>query len=107
MSKINCSVINCSHNDEHICYANVVNVGGKSAKDHYDTCCASFLDSVIYSDLTSNVNEKGDECRAITCNVGTCTYNSNYLCYAKSIDVSGKNVNLYLETNCSTFKPSN
>jgi len=106
MSKINCSVTNCSHNDETICYANVINVGGKSAKEDSDTCCASFLDAVIYNELTNNINEKGDECRAITCNVGTCTYNSNNLCNADSIDVSGKNVNLYSETNCSTFKSS-
>ncbi|MCB2289257.1 DUF1540 domain-containing protein [Clostridium sp. CS001] len=104
MSKINCSVTNCSHNNEHACFANVINVGGKSAINDSDTCCASFLDSKIYSDLTNNINENGDECRAITCNVGTCTYNSDNLCNAKSIDVSGDNVNLYSETNCLTFK---
>jgi hypothetical protein len=104
MSKINCSVTNCSHNDEHTCFANVVNVGGKSAKKDCDTCCASFLDDNIYNDLTSNINMHGDECRSITCNVGTCTYNSDNLCNAESIDVSGKDVNLYSETNCLTFK---
>lgn len=104
MSKINCSVTNCSHNDDHICCANVVNVGGKSAEKNSDTCCASFLDSKHYSSLTNNINEKGDECRAITCNVGTCTYNSSNLCYADSIDVTGEKVNVYQETNCSTFR---
>ena len=104
MSKINCSVTNCSHNDDHTCFANVVNVGGKSATKNSDTCCASFLDSKLYSDLTNNINEKGDECRAITCNVATCIYNYTDLCYANSIDVTGENVNLYPETNCSTFK---
>jgi actin-related protein len=104
MSKINCSVTNCSHNNENTCYSNIINVGGKSAKKDCDTCCASFLDSKLYTDLTSNINQEGNECTAITCNVGTCTYNSNNLCNAKSIDVSGKNVNFYSETNCSTFK---
>ncbi len=104
MSKINCSVKNCSHNNEDICFANVINVGGKNAKEDSETCCASFLDSKIYSDLVNNINENGSQCSAITCNVGTCSYNSNNICNAKSIDVSGDNVNLYLETNCSTFK---
>ncbi|MBZ9632907.1 DUF1540 domain-containing protein [Clostridium sp. FP1] len=104
MARINCSVSNCSHNDENTCFANIINVGGKSAKKDCDTSCASFLDSKIYSDLTNNINENGNQCSAITCNVGTCTYNSNDLCNAKSIDVNGNNVNLYLETNCSTFK---
>jgi len=105
MSKINCIVSNCSHNNGNTCFANIINVGGKNAKDDGDTCCASFLDSVIYNDLTNNINERGKECNAITCNVGTCTYNSNNLCSAESIDVSGEDVDLYLETNCSTFKP--
>lgn len=104
MSKINCSVTSCSHNNENTCFANVINVGGKSAKKDSDTCCASFLDSRVYSDLTNNIKEKGNECDAITCNVGTCTYNSNNLCNADSIDVRGKNVNLYSETDCTTFK---
>jgi len=104
MSKINCGVTNCSHNDEFTCFANVINVGGKSAKKDSDTCCASFLDAKTYSDLTNNVNEKGSACDAITCNVGTCTHNSNNLCTADSINVSGENVNLYSETDCLTFE---
>ena len=37
MPKINCSVSNCSHNDENTCYANIINVGGKSARKDSDT----------------------------------------------------------------------
>lgn len=104
MAKITCYVGNCSHNDKNVCYANVVNVGGKSAKKDSDTSCGSFLNSTIYSKLTNNVNDQGRQCSAITCNVGTCSYNSNSLCSAKSIKVSGEGVNIYTETNCITFK---
>lgn len=107
MSKINCSVSNCSHNNDNACFANIINVGGESAKKDRDTCCASFLDAATYDDFTNNINQKGSECDAITCNVGTCSYNEDNLCNAKSIDVNGKDVNLYLETNCITFKPNN
>ncbi|WP_029161266.1 DUF1540 domain-containing protein [Clostridium scatologenes] len=104
MSRINCNVINCSHNNERICYANVVNVGGKSAHSDSETCCASFLDSIVYSHLTNNVNDPKNSCNSITCNVATCIHNSNNVCAADSIKVSGDNVNLYTETNCLTFK---
>lgn len=104
MSKINCSVTNCSHNNETTCYANVINVGGKNAFDSRDTCCGSFLDSASYGHLTSNVNQGGSECIAITCNVSTCTYNTNSVCLADSIQVGGERVNLYTETSCTTFK---
>ncbi|MBZ9606304.1 DUF1540 domain-containing protein [Clostridium estertheticum] len=104
MPKINCSVSNCSHNDKNTCYANIINVGGKSAKKDSDTCCASFLDSIAYSSLTNIINSNSNGCDVIACNVCTCTYNSNQLCNSKSIDVSGENVNLYSETDCLTFK---
>lgn len=107
MSKINCSVSNCSHNNDSTCFANIINVGGKSAKKDSDTCCASFLDSVIYNDLTNNINEKGKACSAISCNVCTCSYNADTLCNAEAINVNGDNANLYAETNCLTFKPTN
>jgi len=104
MPRINCDVTNCSHNDERICYANIINVGGKSARSDSDTCCVSFLDSAVYSNLSNNINQKGSPCFGIGCNVHTCVYNSNNLCEADSIHVNGNNVNLYTETNCETFK---
>ena len=104
MSKINCDVSNCSHNTERTCYANTINVGGKSAKKDSDTCCGSFLDSANYSHLTNNINQRGSECTAITCNVGTCSYNSNDICTADTIKVDGNNARLYTETECTTFK---
>ena len=104
MSRINCDVTNCSHNDKHICYANMINVSGKSANKNSDTCCASFLDSSCYGELTNNAYQPGSPCSAIGCNVHTCTYNSNNLCNANSIHVDGDNTNLYSETNCKTFK---
>jgi len=104
MPRINCSITNCSHNNERICYANVINVGGKSATRDSETSCGSFLDSAHYSSLTNNINQEGSECTAITCNVVTCTYNSDNLCNADSIQVSGENVNIYTEANCITFK---
>ena len=103
MNKINCSVNNCSHNEKGACYANRVNVGGKGAKDSCDTCCGSFLDKVHYSKLTNNTNSNGS-CDCLVCEVETCGYNNNKLCSAETISVSGNNVNIYTETNCSTFK---
>lgn len=104
MPKINCGVTNCSHNNKRVCYANIINVAGASAHDEFDTSCTSFLDSLVYSDLTNNVNQLSSSCSAITCDADDCSYNSNKLCNADSIMVSGNNANLYLETNCSTFK---
>lgn len=104
MLKINCDVINCSHNNDKICFANVVSIGGKNAKKDCDTCCGSFLDEKNYGKLTNNINDMGNQSSSLLCNVVSCSHNSNNLCNADTIHVSGKDINLYTETYCSTFK---
>jgi uncharacterized protein DUF1540 len=104
MVKINCDVTNCSHNNNKVCFANLINIGGKNAKKDCNTCCGSFLDEKNYSKLTNNINDMSNQCTSLTCNVVSCAYNSNNLCTADTIQVSGKNPNLYTETYCSTFK---
>ena len=101
--KISCTVDNCSHNKSHTCFANIVKINGAGAKKDCDTCCSSFLDNKIYSSLTNNTNSSG-ECDSLSCNVTNCTYNCDSVCQLDSISVNGKDVNLYSETNCSSFE---
>lgn len=105
MSKINCNVCNCSHNNKNICYANRIDVQGIEAKTIEHTACASFLESFVYSDLTNNTNDNGP-CSCICCKVNTCNYNNNNLCTLDAINVSSdtKRPNMYSETSCSSFK---
>ncbi|GAA0717078.1 DUF1540 domain-containing protein [Clostridium malenominatum] len=105
MERISCDVLNCSHNKEAACYANVINVGGLKAKNSSHTSCGSFLDSAHYGTLTNNANNPGSPCSAITCNVQNCIYNSDKLCNAESIKVTGDDVQVYTQANCSTFEP--
>ena len=105
MTKINCSVTNCSHNKSSVCYSNIVNIKGGQAKEAYNTCCGNFLDMRDYSDLTNNTNACGP-CDALVCTVQTCVYNKNQACTADVIDVRGNDVAVYTEANCSTFKHS-
>ena len=103
MTTINCSVTNCSHNSNEICYANRINIAGKGAKEHVDTCCGSFLDEKLYSNLTNNTNTEG-KCDALVCNVDTCKHYSNNLCMLDTICVSGDGcTKVYNETRCDSF----
>ena len=54
MARIGCNVLNCSHNDSGVCYANRISITGKKAHTSNHTCCSSFLDQSTYSNLTSN-----------------------------------------------------
>ena len=43
MARIGCNVLNCSHNDSGVCYANRISITGKKAHTSNHTCCSSFL----------------------------------------------------------------
>lgn len=102
MYRIECSVTNCSHNKSNCCYANRVNIGGKSAEDEVQTCCGSFLNRLLYSDLTNNTNSSGS-CDSLVCYVQSCKNNCNNLCTLEQIVVGGASAEVYVETNCESF----
>lgn len=103
MARINCEVIKCSHNKSGVCFANCVDIVGNSAVKENDTCCGSFLNKLLYSELTNNVLSSGS-CDCLKCSVETCTYNDNKLCSLETIQVSGDSVEYYTQTRCSSFK---
>lgn len=102
MQKINCDVNNCSHNKSGVCYSNRVDIGGLNASSACGTCCGSFLNKSLYSDLTNNTNSNG-QCDCLICTVESCKHNCNSLCNLESINVSGSNSQIYSETECSSF----
>ncbi|MBU5322244.1 MAG: DUF1540 domain-containing protein [Sarcina ventriculi] len=110
MKMIKCTVSNCSHNKSEVCYADRINIGGTCSKKCNDTCCGSFLDKHLYSDLTnsacSNSSSEGSSpCDCIVCSVETCKFNSQSLCSLGSIDVSSDTeVQLYTQANCKSFE---
>ena len=103
MEKINCDVSNCSHNKSGVCYSNRVDISGMTSSTSNDTCCGSFLDIQLYSDLTNNTNDPG-KCECLVCRVTNCIHNENTLCNLSSIHVSGCGARLYTETNCESFE---
>lgn len=102
IKRVTCTVENCSHNDSNACCANIVKIVGSSANNYQDTCCSSFLDKTTYSTLTNNANGQ-HLCDALVCDVLNCIHNVDTNCNLNSIDVVGKDVLLYNQTNCSNF----
>lgn len=103
MQKITCDVNNCSHNSSGSCYADRVNIGGDGASVEKETCCGSFLDSRLYSNLT-NCSSCGNNETALVCKAVECTHNKNQLCNLDTIQVSGGPSNIYTETYCASFE---
>ncbi len=103
MSKVKCGATNCSYNQEHICRANTIKVGGKAATSEESTCCASFLNRSVYSNLAEYTSMRGTS-KEILCNVATCKYNSDDHCRLEKIEVGGSSqTKFYTETDCLSF----
>lgn len=105
MTKVKCSVSNCSYNKDHVCYAERVAIGGQAAVEDESTCCGTFLNEEAYSNLAEHTGYKS-VCDAVTCTVATCAHHKNHQCMLDSIQVEGSNQTaVYIETCCSSFKP--
>lgn len=106
MTKIACGVGECSHNKAGECYANLVSVAGETASKDCETCCSSFLNQTVYSELTSSTTDKS-ACECLECSVKTCKHNEGCTCCLDHIKVNGDNVNSYSETQCLSFEAKN
>ncbi|MDS0527379.1 DUF1540 domain-containing protein [Clostridium sp. SHJSY1] len=103
MSRIQCDATKCSHNNNSACYANRVNIGGNAAQQDTQTCCGSFLNKLLYSDLTNNTNCQGP-CDTLVCFVKGCQHNENTLCNLNQISVGRNTAEIYDETLCESFQ---
>lgn len=104
MTKVNCSVENCSYNNDRCCYAQRVAIGGQGATNERLTCCGTFLNEGHYSNLAEHTEYKSP-CEEVSCTVATCKHNENNACNLKDIDVTGEEpATLYVDTDCSSFE---
>ena len=83
MTRLDCSVVNCTYNKDNSCCKDNIHVGGHNAK--------------VTDDIPSKPTEVG-------CDATTCTYNQSCKCHADQIQVSGSNACHCDQTECATFK---
>ncbi|PHV70731.1 hypothetical protein CS063_09390 [Sporanaerobium hydrogeniformans] len=104
MTQVNCAVKGCSYNHNEICYAKRVAIGGKGSTEIKGTCCGTFLNEDVYSNLAEHTDYLSP-CDAVTCTVAICRYNAENLCQLQAIQVSGaEETSLYTQTDCLSFK---
>lgn len=107
MPRINCSVENCSYNQGKYCCASVVNISGRAAAMTETTYCATFLDTMGYSNVTGN-EQNSIEVDAILCKVDTCVYHKNEHCTLQEIEVGSlTKPDVYTQTDCLSFERRN
>ncbi len=71
MTKVHCSVTNCSYNNDRVCYAQRVAIGGQGAVEDEATCCGTFLNQDVYSNLAEHTEVQTPlfKCNLQCCNL--------------------------------------
>ncbi|MDF2613247.1 MAG: hypothetical protein K0S71_1033 [Clostridia bacterium] len=100
---ISCSVDSCSYNQEGVCNASILNIGGSGAQITEATSCETYLKQSEYSNLAQTVRRGHTD--TIFCSVDTCAYHDKQHCTLKEIEVGClKDVDDYTETDCLSFE---
>lgn len=103
MAELRCRVKNCVYNNDEYCCKGDILVGGKHAKETRDTSCESFVDRK--GNTYTSAMDHPSRTIQIDCEAAKCTYNQDYKCHAKEVEIGGKcDACSCGETSCATFR---
>ncbi|MBQ8591420.1 MAG: DUF1540 domain-containing protein [Lachnospiraceae bacterium] len=102
MAELNCKVETCLYNKNHYCSKGDIMVGGKHANSSDETCCESFAQKK--GDSYTSAIEHPCKTISIDCEAVGCTYNANYKCVARHVDIHGSGACECKQTACATFQ---
>lgn len=102
MTRLDCSVVNCTYNKDNSCCKDNIHVAGRDAKVTDQTCCDSFRERRY--DGARNGDDIPSKPTEVSCDAADCTYNQRCKCHADQIQVSGANACECGQTECSTFR---
>lgn len=102
MTTLKCSVQNCVHNSDQCCCKSAIIVDGSHAESKDNTCCGSFDEK--RGENFKNSYESPNTSLRVECEAINCVYNTNRLCSADKIDISGMKASSAEATECSTFR---
>ena len=101
MTKLDCSVVNCTYNENHCCSRDDIFVEGENANTPSETCCGDFKACGTGASNTTKCACKATE---VKCGAKNCKYNESGKCAAGHIGIVGGHADRNRETECSTFQ---
>ncbi len=101
MPALVCSAQNCVYNNAMYCSKGDIKVGGEDAKVCQETRCDSFQER-RHENAKSSMGTPSTEID-IKCEAVNCKYNTERICNANHVDISGAAASTSTETECVTF----
>lgn len=102
MTKLECTVKNCMHNNEHCCCISNICVEGIKAVNEAETCCNSFVEKRDH--FSNSIDKEKNPVVDVSCKATNCAYNDECKCQAGDICICGHEACDCGETRCGTFK---
>ncbi|MDO5382981.1 MAG: DUF1540 domain-containing protein [Eubacteriales bacterium] len=100
MTDLSCNACSCINNHDNCCCLTAINVDGSSACKCDETCCGSYH----YSKSGSKNSASNPKLSlSIKCAAHNCIHNSDSLCTADHVDISGINATESTDTVCASF----
>lgn len=101
MTRLDCSVTNCTYNEDSCCCKGDITITGKDAKNTSETCCGSFHERK--GDCCKNAIDHKSENIDVDCEAVKCKYNEACKCSADRIGIMGGNAKVSADTQCASF----
>lgn len=102
MTKVNCSVEDCSYNKNRLCYAGEILVSEQGTEEV--TCCGSFIHKETYKNIIDCIHHEKPT-QYVKCKVGSCRHYKHENCLKAAIEIRGKlPTHIYLETYCNHYE---
>ena len=102
MTRLECTVSSCVHNEEKCCCKSGILVEGAEAKNNGDTCCGSFEENK--GSIFKNLFKTPESRLQVECDVMTCLYNDDHMCRAERITIAGDGARAVAQTECASFR---
>lgn len=101
MTRLECSVKNCIHNEEPYCCKGDITVEGSRARNTSETCCGSFQERTRECGCNSVGHRSPDI--EVECGAQKCVHNEDCKCAATRIGIVGGNATDCQDTQCASF----
>ncbi len=117
MTRLDCNVCSCVYNEDDCCRRDQITVEGHDACVCPETCCGSFaspedLCAEEGCDYETACNCVSEACGCVrketkvSCDAVECRYNSEHICCAAHIGISGRHADSAAQTECASFRLS-
>jgi hypothetical protein len=100
MPDLRCHVDSCVYYNDDYCSAGRISVDGKRSSDPDATACNTF----VKGSASNSASYEPTPHMSVQCDAVKCKYNSDFMCSASSIQISGESsCNDSSDTLCATF----